>query len=275
MQGNNQGGGLGGMPTFDQKVKNKAQAQSDFQLQQAIMNAPQEADPNQVVNQVGAQSATQNAGQAAQQQQTSLGSQLQDTQNQLQQQNFSNQMSLKKGQQQLSKEKAELNNRVQEMDGEFRQRYVDNQINFRKVKNEAVIDSEQQMMDYMISKQADDREWQKYARAVKQGHQERQTALNYSYQVLSQTLDQDNQMLVQKYGQASVTRMRAAKEAARKKMEEEANKGSMMGMAIGGAMTVAGGILCAIPGGAVAGAPMMASGVGMVASSYSDTGEYK
>ncbi len=267
---------MGGMPTFDQKVKNKAQAQSDFQLQQAVMNAPKEADPNAVINQAGAQSAVQNAGQAAQQQQASMQSQLQNNQQNLQKENFSNQMQLKKGQQQLAQEKQELSNRVQAQDSEFKDKYLDAQTNFRKYKNESTIDSQEQMMDYLISKQASEQEWQKYAQGMRQGQQEKQAALDYSLKVLTQTLQQDQATLLQKYGQDSVRRMRQAKEEARRKAEEQARKGNKMGMIMGGAMSVAGAVLCAIPAvGPAVGLPILTSGISQVGSSYSTTGKYK
>lgn len=266
---------MGGMPTFDQKVKNKAQAQSDFQLQQAVMNAPKEADPNAVITQAGAQSAVQNAGQAAQQQQASMQSQLQNTQSQLQQEGFKNEMQLKKGQQQLSQERNELTNRVQEMDSEFKDKFLDAQMNFRTYKNETTIDTQEQMMDYMVARQASEAEWAKYAQGVKQGQQEKQMAYDYAHQVLSTALQQSEADLIQKYGHDSVKRMRWAKEEARKKAEREAKKGSTMGMVLGGAMAVAGGVMCAIPGMAVVGAPLLTSGISMAASSYSTTGEYK
>lgn len=263
------------MPTFDQKVKNKAQAQSDFQLQQAVMNAPKEADPNAVIAQAGAQNAVQNAGQAAQQQQTSLNNQLQDNQNQLQQEGFKNQMQLKKGQQQLSQERDELTNRVQQMDSEFKDKYLDAQMNFREYKNKRTIDTQEQMMDYMVARQATEAEWAKYAQGMKQGQQEKQMAYDYAHQVLTTTLQQSEADLIQKYGQDSVKRMRWAKEEARKKAEREQSKGSLSGMLLGGTMAIAGGIMCAFPATAAFGAPLLTSGISMTASSYSSTGEYK
>lgn len=256
---------FGAMPEFDQAVKNKMQATEDFKLQQSMMNAPTQDDPNQAIMQAGAQSTAAQGQQAVQQQAQGLQNQLQANEQALADQQFKNQTGQQKSQIQLATQRRENENRLASMDQDLKNRMVDQQMQFNEDKRGAVMDNEQQMMDYLVAKQATEQEWTSFAREAQQGFAEKQQALDASYNILSQTLQQDQQTLIRKYGEDSVRRMRYAKEQAEKKKREAAKKGSTFGKILGGAQAAAGiGLMFVNP---AAGAPLLASGVSSLAQS--------
>ena len=255
---------FGAMPEFDQAVKNKMQATEDFKLQQSMMNAPTQDDPNQAIMQAGAQSTAAQGQQAVQQQAQGLQSQLQANEKALADQQFKNQAGQQRSQIQLATQRRENENKLAEMDQDFKNRMVDQQMQFNEDKRGAVMDNEIQMMDYLTAKQASDQEWQTFAREAQQGFAETQQALDASYNIIAQTLEQDNATLIRKYGEASVKRMRHAKEEARKKQEEARKKAGTFKKVLGGAMLVGGIVAAPFTGGAslsvaAGGASMMAS----------------
>jgi len=260
---------FGAMPEFDQAVKNKMQATEDFKLQQSMMNAPTQDDPNQAIMQAGAQSTAAQGQQAVQQQAQGLQDQLKANEQSLADQQFKNQTGQQKSQIQLATQRRQNENRLASMDQDLKNRLVDQQMQFNEDKRGAVMDNEQQMMDYLVAKQATEQEWQTFAREAQQGFAEQQQALDASYNILSQTLQQDNATLIRKYGEESVRRMRYAKEQAEKKKREAAKKGSTFGKILGGAQVAAGiGVLIASGGtGAPAAAGLIGSGVSSLAKS--------
>lgn len=259
---------FGAMPEFNQAVKNKMQATEDFKLQQQMMQAPSNqlaADPNTAINQVSTQASAAQAQQGLQAQQQALGSQLQANQQSLADQGFKDQAKNQRSQVQLAQSRRQAENQLADMDQDFKKRMVDDQMQFREDKRGKVMDSEQQMMDYLVAKQADDQEWQRFAREAQQGHQEKMQALDYAANVLNQTLSQDNATLIRKYGEDNVRRMRHAQQEAEKKKREAAKKGSTFGKVLGGAQAAAGvGLLMA---GQPSGAAMIGSGLGNIIGS--------
>ena len=266
-----QGNDIGQMPTFDQKVKNKAQAQSDFRLQQAVMNAPQQADPNKVVNQVSAQSAAENANQAAQQQQTNINSQLNENNQALQKQQFDNEQQKQKNQVELMENKRQNDNRLADVDTELKNRLVDQQMKFTEVNGKATINREQQMADYLISKQASEEEWQKFKLAAETGHARKMNVLRNSHATIRQQLDNNLQELVRDYGREKVEELKALEKQLNDKLKAEQEKGDALGMVVGmGKMVVGGAMLYT---GNPMGATMMVDGAMGVNDSYGN-GEF-
>ena len=268
MQQNNQGGGMGEMPTFDEKVKNRAQAQSDFQMQQAIMNAPNEADPNKVVNQVGAQSAVQNASQVVQQQQANMNSQLQQNQQALQQQQVNLQNKEKKNQLQLSQDRRKNEEMIGNMNSEFKAKMIDSQKEFTKFQGRERIRSERQMSDYLAAKQADQYEWKKFEQAAREGHQRRMNTMRNTQQVLRYQIDNNYQEIVREYGQEKAEELRKLEADLNDKLKKESEKGNFWGVLAGVGQMAVGAALCYT--GNPAGAGMIISGASQTYDSYGD-----
>ena len=268
MQNNNQGGGMGEMPTFDEKVKNRAQAQSDFQMQQAIMNAPQQADPNAVVTQAGAQSAVQNAGQAVQAQQASMNQQLQQNQQRLQQQQFGMQQQEKKNQLQISQDRRKNEEMANSLQSGFKERMLDEKKQFNKFKNSQQLKSVDQMGDYLIAKQASQEEFREMKLAAETGHKRRMNTMRNTQQVLKWQLENNYDEIVRDYGREKAEELRQIEKDLNRKLEEEANRGDMLGMVLGGAQVVAGVVSCVY--GNPMGVGMAINGMQQMNNSYGD-----
>ena len=263
-----QGGGMGAMPTFDEKVKNRAKAQSDFQMQQAIMNAPKEADPNKVITQVGAQSAAQNANQVAQQQQANMNAQLQQNNQALQQQQVNLQNKEKKNQLQLSQDRRKNEEMIGNMNSDFKAKMIDSQKEFVDFQGREKIRSEKQMSDYLVAKQASQHEWKMFEQAAREGHQRRMNTMRNTQQVLKWQLENNYDEIVRDYGREKAEELRQIEKDLNKKLEDEANKGDLLGVVLGGAQVVAGVVSCIY--GNPMGIGMAVNGMQQVSNSYGD-----
>lgn len=263
---NNNNNGLGSMPTFDEKVKNRAKAQSDFQLQQAIMNAPKDADPNTVANQVSAQAATQQAAQTTQQQSADLQSQLNQNTQILNNNQYEIQGKEQKKQAQLMQDRRNNENELSSFNSEIKNKLVDQEKQFNKVKGENQIKSQQQMSDYLVSQQASQEEWLKFEQAQKIGHQRKMNTLRNSHAVIKHQLDNNMQEIIRDYGQEKADELQNLERELNEKLRKEQEKGSLIGVVAGVGQMVVGGVL--VYTGNPMGATMIMSGAMQTQQSY-------
>ena len=262
---------MGAMPTFDEKVKNRAKAQSDFQMQQAIMNAPKEADPNKVITQVGAQSAAQNANQVAQQQQANMNAQLQQNNQALQQQQVNLQNKEKKNQLQLSQDRRKNEEMIGNMNSDFKAKMIDSQKEFVDFQGREKIRSEKQMSDYLVAKQASQHEWKMFEQAAREGHQRRMNTMRNTQQVLKYQIENNYKEIVREYGQEKAEELRKLEADLNKKLKEESEKGNIWGVVAGVGQMAVGVALCYT--GNPAGAGMIINGASQTYDSYGN-GEF-
>lgn len=263
------------MPVRNKLIADQQKAARSLQLQQAIAGMPAGAPPvtKQQVGQMAGQMA-----QAAGQQQVAQAGQMIEQASQLgkaglAEEALAGQKRLLGMQEAARAEGLDQLSRLAQVDANAKKSLFDDQLQFRKDRNNATMFTERQLLDYASQAANKDEAYKNWAQKTKQYSDRTLKMIDIMDQKLKQALETGYLTNKQKLDQQSAQEIaQIRKELADKKARAEAKAANISNMtnALGTLMTTAGTAAMFVPGGQAVGAGLMVGGTAVTAAGQAE-----